>query len=98
MLNNKRAPGLALRPAPLSRQRARVLMFVASQAAFPSARQIADHMGWTNVTGVSDVLNTLLGCGYLERERSDAPRKPWVWQVTKSGRKAAREATEMLAA
>lgn len=81
----------ALRQAGLSPQRARVLQFIVSRKTFPTAREIADHMGWKTTTGVSDVLNTLAGCGLLMRERSDVGRRPYLWQITEHGRNAAKE-------
>ena len=92
-LRQKEKPQMndALRQAGLSPQRARVLQFIVSRKTFPTAREIAAHMGWKGTTGVSDVLNTLAGCGLLMRDRSDVGRRPYLWQITEHGRSAAKE-------
>lgn len=62
----------ALKPAPLSPQRAKVLAFLRAEEAagrgFPSRQQIAAHMQWKGTSGVVDVLHALAGRGEVERK------------------------------
>lgn len=58
------------KPSP---QQARVLDFIKARDGvgqpFPTRREIADHMGWKNVSGALDCLHALSANGYLERTR-----------------------------
>jgi len=64
--------GLQLPHGYLSRSQMKVLVFIQTEVAagrsFPSRQQIAEHMGWKQITGVNDVFNVLVGQGFLTRE------------------------------
>lgn len=62
----------------MSRQRLRVLEIIKSEIAvtgrWPSARMIADEMGWKNTSGVFDSLTALVRYGHLRRVKNTGPR------------------------
>lgn len=61
----------------MSRQRLKVLEIIKSEVAatgkWPSARMIADEMGWKNTSGVADSLTALVRYGYLRRVHNHGP-------------------------
>lgn len=61
----------------MSRQRLRVLEIIKSEIAatgrWPSARMIADEMGWAGTSGVYDCLIALVRYGYIRRTNNNGP-------------------------
>ena len=59
------------------RQRMKVLEIIKSEVAatgrWPSARMIADEMGWKNTSGVTDSLDGLVRHGHIRRRSFGGP-------------------------
>ena len=81
------------RPRYLSNARVKVLKFILSQQpAFPTKKQIAQHMGWKNGNSATDVLNILSVSGCLRREiTSTKGQRHFVFTVTEHAETAVRD-------
>jgi len=66
--------------APLSPARAKMMAFIAvevgTERGFPTKQRIIEYMGWKNENSAQDVLNYLVGAGWLRRTGGEVERLP----------------------
>ena len=58
-----------------------IRLYVADNGRWPTARQMADHMGWKNEGSVGDALSGLVRDGQLRMRKPANPRGRLVWEL-----------------
>ncbi len=58
-----------------------VRLFVEDEGRWPTAREMANHMGWKNEGSVGDALSGLVRDGHVRLRKSANPRSRLVWEL-----------------